>query len=64
MPGFRSGGNSVIVYFNCVDCAVESGKAVSAGGRIQKPKFSIDDYGYLALIIDMEGNMIGLHSME
>lgn len=64
MPGFRSGANSVIVYFSCVDCAVESEKAIRAGGRIQKPKFSIGDNGYLALVIDSEGNMIGLHSMQ
>ncbi len=64
MPGFRSGGNSVLLYFSCVNCAVEMVKAVSAGGRIQKEKFSIGEFGYLAIVIDTEGNMIGLHSME
>ena len=27
MPGFASGGNSTLVYFNCADCAVITEKA-------------------------------------
>jgi uncharacterized protein len=64
MPGFPSGANSVLVYFKCVDCAVEADKAVKAGGLIQKPKMSIGPYGHIALVMDTEGNMLGLHSMQ
>jgi len=64
MPGFDAGANSVLVYFTCADCAVEAAKAVNAGGRIQKQKESIGQYGYIALVFDTEGNMIGLHSMK
>lgn len=64
MPGFPSGGNSVLVYFSCADCAVEAAKAVEAGGRIQKEKMSIGQYGFIVLVADTEGNMIGLHSMQ
>ena len=64
MPGFPSGGNSVLVYFSCDDCAVEAAKAVKAGGRIQKEKMSIGQYGFIVLVTDTEGNMIGLHSMQ
>lgn len=64
MPGFPSGQNSVLVYFKCEDCAVEADKAVRAGGRVQKPKFSIGQFGFIALVHDTEGNMIGLHSMK
>ncbi|MEK7345230.1 MAG: VOC family protein [Pseudomonadota bacterium] len=62
MPGFEPGGNSVLVYFSCADCATEAGKAVAAGGTIVKPKMSIGAYGHIALVTDTEGNMIGLHS--
>lgn len=62
MAGFPSGGNSVLVYFKCEDCAVEAKRAVSAGGRVMKDKFSIGPYGFIALVFDTEGNMIGLHS--
>ncbi|MGZ8292545.1 MAG: VOC family protein [Telluria sp.] len=64
MPGFPSGGNSVLVYFTCTDCAVEAAKAASAGGKVEKEKFSIGQYGFISLVTDTEGNMIGLHSMQ
>ena len=64
MPGFPSGANSVLVYFSCTDCAVEAAKAAKAGGQVQKDKMAIGQYGYIALVIDTEGNMIGLHSMQ
>jgi uncharacterized protein len=64
MPGSPSGANSVLVYFTCVDCAVEAAKAASSGGRIEKNKFSIGQYGYISLVVDTEGNMIGLHSLQ
>jgi predicted enzyme related to lactoylglutathione lyase len=63
MPGFPSGGNSVLVYFSCEDCGETAAKAVPAGGKVDKEKFSIGQYGYIALVSDTEGNMIGLHSM-
>jgi predicted enzyme related to lactoylglutathione lyase len=64
MPGFSSDGNGIIIYFRCADCAVEAEKAARAGGRIETGKKSIGPYGYIALVIDTEGNMIGLHSMQ
>lgn len=64
MDGFPAGNNSVLVYFGCDDCATEAARAVEAGGRMQKPKMSIGEYGYIALVYDTEGNMIGLHSLK
>ena len=64
MEGFPSGGNSTIVYFTCSDCAVEAKRASASGGKICKDKFSIGQYGFIALVLDTEGNMIGLHSMQ
>jgi predicted enzyme related to lactoylglutathione lyase len=64
MTGFRAGGNSVLVYFRAADCAVETARAVAAGGRVQKKKASIGEWGFISLVIDSEGNMIGIHSMK
>lgn len=64
MPDFPSGANSVLVYFNCTDCAVEAARAASSGGKVEKDKFSIGQYGYISLVIDTEGNRIGLHSRQ
>lgn len=64
MEGFPSGGNSTLIYFRSADCAVEAGRVVSSGGQIQREKMSIGEYGFIALAIDTEGNMFGLHSMQ
>jgi hypothetical protein len=62
VPGLPSGGNSTLVYFSCEDCSVEESRVTAAGGRVQKPKFTIGEYGFITLAFDTEGNMIGLHS--
>jgi predicted enzyme related to lactoylglutathione lyase len=64
MEGLASGGNSTLVYFSCADCAEESKRVVKAGGRMQKEKMSIGEYGFIALAFDTEGNLFGLHSMQ
>jgi predicted enzyme related to lactoylglutathione lyase len=63
MPGCASGGGGTLVYFSCTDCATEQARAEAAGGKVFKPKFSIGQYGHIALVTDTEGNLIGLHSM-
>lgn len=63
MEGVPSGGNTTVVYFHCLDCAVEAARAVENGGSIFKEKMSIGKNGFMALVLDTEGNMIGLHSM-
>ncbi|QEG21854.1 VOC family protein [Mariniblastus fucicola] len=64
VEGVSSGGNSVLVYFSCEDCAVEESRVESAGGKIHKSKFSIGPYGFITLAVDSEGNMFGLHSQR
>ena len=64
MEGAPSGGLGTLVYFGCEDCATEQGRVEKAGGKVFKPKFSIGQYGFIALATDPDGNMIGLHSMK
>ena len=64
MQGMPSGGGGTLVYFACDDCAVEQGRVEAAGGKVFKPKFSIGPHGHIALVVDTEGNCIGLHSMK
>jgi predicted enzyme related to lactoylglutathione lyase len=64
MQGVASGGNSTIVYFACEDCATEASRVAAAGGKIHKNKTSIGEHGFIALVLDTEGNMFGLHSMK
>jgi hypothetical protein len=63
VPGVPSGGNSTVVYFGCADCAVEAGRVVPAGGQVHREKMSVGEYGFVALAVDTEGNIFGLHSM-
>ncbi len=64
MEGCPSGGMGTLVYFSCEDCAIEASRVEPAGGKICKPKMSIGQYGFIALVMDTEGNMVGLHSMN
>lgn len=64
MPECPSGGCSTLVYFSCEDCSVEAKRAALSGGKIFKDKMSIGEYGFIALVEDTEGNMIGLHSLK
>ncbi|MEW6307385.1 MAG: hypothetical protein AB1705_28365 [Verrucomicrobiota bacterium] len=34
-----------------------------AGGSIVKPRTSIGEHGFIAILKDTEGNVVGLHSM-
>lgn len=64
MEGKDSGGGGTLIYFSCADCSVEAANAAANGGQIFKEKFPIGQYGFIALVYDTEGNMIGLHSMQ
>jgi predicted enzyme related to lactoylglutathione lyase len=59
-----AGSGGTLVYFECNDCAVEAEKARANGGKVMKDKFSIGPHGFIALVYDTEGNVIGLHSMK
>lgn len=63
MGGCPSGG-STLVYFSCEDCANELARAVAHGGKVFRPKTSIGEHGFIALVEDTEGNMVGLHSLQ
>ncbi|ANW26357.1 VOC family protein [Vibrio coralliilyticus] len=63
MGGVSAGGNSTMVYFSCQDCSVEEARVAGAGGKVEHSKFSIGPHGFIAVVSDTEGNMIGLHSM-
>jgi len=60
----KPGQDGVIIYLNApggVDAVLA--KVSAAGGKVLVPKTSIGENGFYALILDTEGNRIGLHSM-
>ncbi|MEO6681201.1 MAG: VOC family protein [Ginsengibacter sp.] len=60
----KPGSGGTLVYFACDDCASESSRVIHAGGQILKEKFQIGEHGFCSIVIDTEGNTIGLHSMK
>ena len=64
MADCPSGGSGTLIYFSCEDCAIEAARAAKLGGQLFREKFSIGEYGHIALIVDTEDNMLGLHSMQ
>lgn len=60
----KPGTGGTLVYFACVDCAVEMGRVAAAGGQVLQPKFPIGEFGFCSICMDTEGNAFGLHSMK
>jgi predicted enzyme related to lactoylglutathione lyase len=60
----RPGAGGTLVYFGVQDCANEASRVVAAGGKVIRPKFSIGEFGWVALCEDPEGNPFGLSSMQ
>ncbi len=62
-----SSSDGVLVYFTAHsgDLNNELAKVEKAGGKIVVPKTQIsEDYGYMAVILDTEGNRVSLHSRK
>lgn len=63
-PGMEAGKGGTVVYFNSVNCATEEARVVENGGKVLKPKFGIGEYGFVSIVEDSEGNIIGIHSKQ
>ena len=64
MERVEPGQGGTLIYFSCEDCANEQSRVEQAGGTVVQPKFSIGEYGFCSVVIDTEGNTIGLHSQQ
>ncbi|MCC1483602.1 VOC family protein [Winogradskyella immobilis] len=54
-----------LVYFMSNDVQIELDRVEAAGGKIFQEKTKIsDEYGYMGVFIDSEGNRIALHSNQ
>jgi len=64
-PKHKPSKDGIHIYFD-VDGKLDNTLklAKEQGGKIDVPKTSIGDMGFIAMIQDTEGNSIGLHSMS
>jgi len=60
----KPGIGGTLVYFTCDDCSVETTRVEAAGGKILQDKFPIGEHGFCSIVMDTEGNSIGLHSRK
>ena len=62
---FRPSADGVRIYLNGgEDLAPILARVEAAGGKVVMPKTLIrDDIGYIGMLSDSEGNVVGLHSM-
>lgn len=61
--GFRPTGDGVVIYLNC-DGKFDQvlSRVESAGGSVVEPKNHLPSVGWVAQILDSEGNRVGLHA--
>lgn len=62
----KPSSTGTLVYFTSPsgDLANELAKVTKAGGKVSQPKTSIQEYGFMAVFFDTEGNSVALHSMK
>ena len=63
--GYEPSSTGTLIYLNGGDdLGVPLSRVEAAGGKILLPKTAIGPNGFMAHFIDIEGNKIGLHSMN
>lgn len=63
--GFTPSATGTLIYLNGgEDLSMPLSKVEGSGGKILLPKTSIGGNGFMAHIMDTEGNKIALHSMK
>lgn len=64
-PELVSGPGGTLVYLNVEgDLDGVIGRIPKAGGAVLKPRMSIGEHGFIAIFKDIEGNVVGLHSLK
>jgi predicted enzyme related to lactoylglutathione lyase len=64
MDGMTPGAGGTMVYLNVegdLDGVLQ--RAAANGGSVIKPRMAIGEHGFIGIIKDPEGNLVGLHSM-
>ena len=61
--GYTPSAEGSVIYLNAgADLSDSLGRVEAAGGQIIQPKTDIGENGFIAYLLDTEGNKVGLHS--
>jgi len=60
--GSRPSDGGVLIYFTAPDIDAMLARGEEKGGRILAPRSGIGEHGFIGILLDTEGNRIGLHS--
>ena len=60
----KPGGGGTLVYFATQEIHAELSRVEAAGGKVLRSKTAIGEAGFIALVEDTEGNVIGLRSQR
>jgi predicted enzyme related to lactoylglutathione lyase len=65
MEGCTPGPGGTVVYLN-VEGDLDSvlARVPEAGGKVVRPRMAIPPHGFIGIVEDTEGNVVGLHSMS
>ena len=58
----KPNADGAIVYLHARDLDASLGRIEQAGGSVVLPKTDIGEPGFIALVRDTEGNVVGLHT--
>ncbi len=61
-PKHQASDTATIVYLDAPDLDACVERAAKAGGKVALPKTDIGDPGFIAIVVDTEGNRVGLHT--
>jgi predicted enzyme related to lactoylglutathione lyase len=64
-PELIAGPGGTLIYLN-VEGDLEGvlSRVARAGGSVVKDRSSIGEHGFIGIIKDVEGNIVGLHSLK
>jgi predicted enzyme related to lactoylglutathione lyase len=58
----RSRGAGVTIYLPVASVPAALARAVAAGAKVVKPVTDIGPFGTIALLADLDGNVVGIHT--
>lgn len=61
-PERTPSAQGTLVYFATKDLDGALGRVAGAGGSVVLPRTGIGEHGFIGLVRDTEGNVVGLHS--